>query len=280
MITDAHTHLWDRRRFRYDWLDQEPALPRRFLADDLAASSDLSERFVFVQADTAAAEGYDEAAWVESLDPGHERLAGIVAYAPLEHQDAERALDALASIPSVVGVRRLLQQEPDEFLAAPALHAGLRAVAGRGWTFDACVRWRQLPALADLAARHPALAIVLDHLGKPPLRSGPNSDAFTEWRLHLQRLAALPNVSVKLSGLPAEADRGLGADYGPWLRCATELFGPDRSMLGSDWPVSAVGFSSSRDDWFRIVQQCLAPSEAEWRAVSDLTAKRFYGLEG
>lgn len=275
---DAHAHLWDRRRFDYAWLDQEPALPAVFLPGDLTTSGEASaDRYVFVQAGCRRDQGVAEAAWVQTLDGPTQRLAGIVAFAPLEDADCESTLDALADVGSVVGVRRLLQDEPDEFFADAGLGRGLDALDRRGWTFDACVRWPQLGALSQLARSHDGLPIVLDHLGKPPIGSSDES-AFARWRILLELFAELPNCAVKLSGLPAELGTSAGESaYGPWLRAAFDRFGPERAMIGTDWPVSG-GAGISRDDWFRVVKDATGASGSEWAAISMTTAARFYSL--
>jgi L-fuconolactonase len=273
---DAHAHLWDRDRFRYDWLDHEENLPASFLPEDLLATGPAIEAFVFVQADCEPEEGYGEAAWVQSLAPVTPGLAGIVAFAPLERSFARPALAALSELPLVVGVRRLLQAEDQSFFELESLSHGLEEVARRGWTFDACVRWHQLEDLYRLARRHEALPFVLDHLGKPPLNGGP--DEFTSWCTMLAKLAELPNTTVKLSGLPAEArvDASAGS-FGPWIRAAYDLFGPHRSMIGSDWPVSSRT-SLTRGGWVDTVKSTIGAEPSEWIQVAGLTAERVYRL--
>lgn len=271
---DAHAHLWDRRLFHYEWLDSERDLPESFLPADLLATDPTIEAFVFVQADCAEAEGFSEAAWVQSLAPATPGLAGIVAFAPLEQATAGRALDALSALPLVVGVRRLLQSEQESFFRSPTLSQGLEEVARRGWTFDACVRWHQLDALHSLAHSHEDLPIVLDHLGKPPI--GGDSESFTRWHASMSRLAELPNITVKLSGLPAEAASGAPAEsFSTWLRAAFDLFGPSRTMVGSDWPVSGRT-PLTRGGWFQVVNEAIGATAAEWGEVSATTARRVY----
>ena len=273
-IIDAHAHLWDTSRLTYPWLADEPDLPAVFGPADLHGAAPEIDAYVFVEADCLDEQAFDEAAWVASSPDEHPRLAGIVANAPLEASGAEAALTRLEAVDRVVGVRRLLQGHDDAFFELPALAAGLRAVARRRWTFDACVHAGQLPALVGLARRHPDLTVVLDHLGKPDVRGGP--DAFARWRTDLAALAELPNVVVKLSGLPAQAG-AQRIDLGHWLRAAVDLFGPDRAMLGSDWPVSSRG-AWTLPEWIESVRTALGSTDDEWLSVAAGTARAAYGL--
>ncbi|MBD8057833.1 amidohydrolase family protein [Cellulomonas sp. JH27-2] len=273
-IIDAHAHLWDTSCLTYPWLADEPDLPDVFGPADLHRAAPEIDAYVFIEADAPDEQAFAEAARVASLPDEHPRLAGIVACAPLEQPDAEAALARLEEIERVVGVRRLLQGHDDAFFELPALAAGLRAVARRGWTFDACVHAGQLPAVVGLARRHPDLIVVLDHLGKPDVHGGP--EAFARWRTDLAALAELPNVVVKLSGLPAQAG-AQRIDLAPWLRAAVDLFGPQRAMLGSDWPVSSRG-PWSLPDWIDTVRTALGPTGDEWDAIAAGTAQAAYGL--
>jgi L-fuconolactonase len=144
-----------------------------------------------------------------------------------------------------------------------------------GLVFDACVTHAQLPALTDLVARCDAVTFVLDHLGKPDVAGG----RLDPWRADLARLAKLPNVACKLSGLATEADpRGwTPADLRPYLDHALACFGPQRCLVGSDWPVATL--ATTYDRWFDVVLDCLDDlGFEERRAVLSDNAVRVYGL--
>ena len=273
---DAHAHLWDRRRFTYAWLDDQPALPTTYLAEDLSADAAGIDEFIFVQADCDPSEGFEEASWAQATMGGTSRLAGIVAFAPLEEPGAGDALSALDTIDAVVGVRRLLQDEDRSFFEFAGLSEGLAQVVRRGWTFDACVRWHQLDWLATLARQHEDLTVVVDHLGKPPIKGSHRE--FKAWRRALALVAELPNTVVKLSGLPAESTGGLPAEaFTPWLSEAIELFGTDRAMIGTDWPVSRSA-AMTRGDWFQIVRECTGVAGLDWELIAGLTSRQAYDL--
>jgi L-fuconolactonase len=226
---------------------------------------------IFVQADCLPEQAVAEVRRVEALEwPG---LVGIVAFAPLEHGTAaETALAELVEHPLVAGVRRLLQDEPAGFVAAPGFVAGLKAVARRGLVFDATVRADQLEELARVHRAVPDLTVVLDHLGNPPLADGLASAAGQRWLRGIRALAADPAVVVKLSGQAAGDERGLG-----FVLAALDAFGPDRMLLGSDYPLTVPGDAAAYRHWARTADTALGLTGDERAAVRRGTAIRTYG---
>ncbi|WP_149083717.1 MULTISPECIES: amidohydrolase family protein [Microbacterium] len=249
-ILDSHLHLWDPEALEYTWL--EGPLAGRFAEAELEQvriDRASAERAVFVQAETVEGDFLPEVRWVGAQA---ERLGvvGIVAGARLDRgTDTTVHLESLTAEPLVVGVRHLLQGEADSVMLSSAFISGAREVAAHGWTFDACVRAAQLPDLARLSGAIPELRIVLDHLGKPEVgtASAPLAPS-VEWERDLAELARHPEVFCKVSGLPAEAggDWSLG-QLEPFLDTAADVFGPERLMWGSDWPVSVIGPAESGD---------------------------------
>lgn len=249
-IIDSHLHLWDPELLDYPWLSG--ALAWRFADTELEYSrveAATSEQSVFVQAGSVPEHFLEEVRWVASMA---ERLGivGIVAGARLDQgTDTTAHLEDLDDEPLVVGVRHLLQDERDGMAGSPAFVTGAREVAARGWSFDACVRAEQLPEIARLVGAIPDLRVVLDHLGKPAVGTAEQPAAPTaEWARDLAELARHPEAFCKLSGLPAESQGSWSASQlVPFLDVATDAFGPDRVMWGSDWPVSAIGPAESGD---------------------------------
>ena len=236
MIVDAHVHLWDPEVFDYAWLPD--AL--RF------AHTAFEGRAVVVEADARG----DELSWLESLDG----VEAIVAHAPLEGQVD---LAALAARPLVKGVRRLLQGT-DLF---DAVRDNVRALAAHDLAFDACITQDQFPKLIALVGACEETTIVLDHCGKPR--------ALDPWRAQLSELARHENVVCKLSGLTTEV-----ADVSPYLEHALAVFGPDRCLFGSDWPVA--GLTTTYEQWLETVSGLLG--EGERMRVLATTAERVYRL--
>lgn len=280
-LVDAHLHVFDPGPLTYPWLADVPAIDAPHVPADIETA--LDPLFVVVQADALPEQGLAEARWVESLaDGAHPQVAATVAFAPLEQGSAVAGyLRALKELPRVRGVRRLLQDEEPGFFASPALLDGLAEVHRSGLTFDACVRWWQLPALADLLARLPGLPVVLDHLGKPPVTQGIGSADGQAWLDGVTRLATLPQAHVKISGLPPEAtDPAAGtATLTPWIRAVVDAFGVERAMVGSDWPVSRdQPLGLSYDGWFATVVDALDLSDAERDRLLAGTALEFYRI--
>jgi L-fuconolactonase len=272
-LVDAHVHFWDPGARDHAWLAATPELDRPFLPAQLDPGRHTIEAAIVVQADCRSEQALDEVAWFGALAEDEPRIRGVVAFAPLEHAGLLGPhLDALLEDPLVVGVRRLLQAEPVEFLERRDLIAGIRRLAPLELTFDACVVHRQIPALTGLARACPDVTFVLDHLGKPDVR-GRRLDP---WRADLRTLGRRANVVCKLSGLGTEAGPGwTAATVRPFLDHALEVFGPERCLYASDWPLVTVDGSHER--WTDAVLDALAPCGAgERAAVLGETARRIY----
>lgn len=278
-IIDSHTHYWDLARFNYNWLEWLPAINRTFLPSDLPKQGDgwRIEKVVFVQAGGDPSQGFAEAEWVSSLAQDDPRIAGIVAFAPLEKGEGVRAsLEALKMLPLVKGVRRVVQHEALGFCAQPGFIEGVRLLAAFGYTFDICVYHPQLPDVLALVDACPDVRFVLDHTGKPDIRSG----LLDPWRDHIRQLAAYPNVRCKLSGMVTEADEAnwQPADLQPYIDHVLTCFGVDRVMFGSDAPVVLV--ASPFERWVETLLNAvnhLSPADCH-RLFYD-NARRFYGIE-
>ncbi|MEO7720403.1 MAG: amidohydrolase family protein [Pseudolysinimonas sp.] len=271
-LIDTHVHIWDPTALEYSWLEGE--LDRPYLPAEYLAGAPATAGVIFVEAGPASTTG--EVAWAQSL--GWPELLGVVARASLEKGDGVATeLAALSEAGPTVGIRRTLEDEPLSFFEHPGLVEGMRALAKTGLPFDACVRHHQLAALTALLAKVPELPVVLDHLAKPPVATGDDGT----WERDLRALAALPQVSVKLSGMPPELrdDQELVSATRPWLEVALDAFGADRAMVGSDWPMSARSprrLTPGR--WLSMVLDELAASPAEREQLSWRTASRFYGV--
>ena len=274
-IIDSHVHFWDRQRFTTLWLsDADELLQPSHLPRDLFATGWQADAIVAVQADVIPEQGVAEARWFSELGSEGAPVQAVVAFAPLDVPDAlPTYLVALAELPLVVGVRRLLQDEPPELATSPEFVRGVQALAPHAFTMDLCIRQLHFPATISLVEQCPDVQFVLDHLGKPTIQTG----AFATWAADMERLAALPNVVVKLSGLLTEAapDQRTFDVLAPWLRHALDTFGPARCMFGSDWPVLNLGGGFER--WIDIVAEVLADLSADDAAtVWSGTAEAIY----
>jgi L-fuconolactonase len=281
MLIDAHHHLWRRDR-GYPWLDGPglDALRRDFRVADLRSVIGPAgvARTVLVEA------GREDAAEVTeflAVAGAVEEIAGVVGWVDLTDPDLAGTLARHRAGPGgrlLVGARSQVQGEPDpDHLRRADVLAGLTTVAAAGLAFDLVVRVDQLPAAAHAAAAVPQCRFVLDHLGKPAIATG----GYARWREAIAPLARRPNVTAKLSGLVTEADhaRWTVADLRPYVATAYELFGPDRLMFGSDWPVCLLAAPYPRV--VEALAQALGELDPGGRAaVWGGTAARVYRLEG
>ncbi len=276
-LLDAHLHFWDPAARHHDWLTAYPPLQRRFGPEDLDPGAHELTGAVVVQADCRGPEALDEVRWITDLARDSPFIRGVVAYAPVHR--GRRAWDDLAAVaasPLVVGVRWLLQGRPAGEITGKELIGGLRLLAEWGLTFDLCATHDQLASVASLVEACPQTSFVLDHLGKPPVASG----QLVPWRDDLTRIASFPNVACKLSGLVTEAAPGWDAGaMRPYLEHALAVFGPERCMIASDWPLVSLGAAAGQ--WFDVVLAVIAQLPARQRAaVLSGTATAVYGLAG
>jgi L-fuconolactonase len=198
-------------------------------------------------------------------------VLGVVGWIDLTAANAAHVLAGFEG--RLVGVRHQVHDERDaRWLLRPDVQRGLAAVGEAGLVFDLLVRAAELPAAVETARRHPDIQFVLDHVGKPPLRTGGDLSA---WSAGVAALADLPNVACKLSGLLTEAESG--TDLAPTLERALGWFGPDRCMFGSDWPVCRLAgdYGAALD----LVRNAVPERDRDRETVLAATAIRIYGLE-
>ncbi len=175
-------------------------------------------------------------------------IAGVVGWVDLTDPGVGAAIDRLRTLPGgdrLVGIRHQVQDEPDpDWLRRPDVRRGIAAVGAAGLAYDLLVWTRSLPASVDTVRALPDVRFVLDHLAKPQIREG----SLRAWAAAMAPLGALPNVSAKVSGLVTEADHDAWTvdDLVEPVRHALDLFGPDRLLFGSDWPVCLVAASYDR----------------------------------
>jgi L-fuconolactonase len=271
---DAHLHFWRYNASEYSWIDDSMAALRRdFLPDDAAGEMRAAGIDACVVVQTR--QTLEETRWLLALARQHPFIAGVVGWVDLRAADLDAQLDALTTHPKLVGIRHIVQAEPDDLLLDDTFRRGVARLARHGLAYDILVYARQLRAAIDFAGALPDQRLVLDHLGKPDIRTG----AFDGWRRDLDRLAALPNVCAKLSGLVTEADwrHWTVEDLHRYINAALDSFGPERLMIGSDWPVCTV--AGEYRDVLDVVRTAIAGRpQAERDAVLGGTAQRFWNL--
>ncbi|NYF16605.1 L-fuconolactonase [Microbacterium sp. AK009] len=278
-IVDTHVHFWDTKELSYPWLTDTPERGS-YTPDDYCRVTDgRVSRVVVVEAGADAGSSLAEVRWIDSLAEAHPFISGVVAACDLTAISlSDTLLGALVGHARVVGVRHSLQDDPVNRWRIEELSLGIGAVTAHGLTVDVCVRHGQLDALAGLLEQTPDATVALDHLGKPPVDAGISSDAGQRWCANMKRLAQLPRLAVKLSGLAGASTAAplFSAHADAFVDFAVQEFGAERSMIGSDWPVSAnSGARVSVLPWASRIQRVVGPG---WHQISSATAISFYGL--
>ncbi|MFB9126760.1 amidohydrolase [Paraburkholderia dipogonis] len=251
---DAHQHFWRIASRDGYWPPHTlDAIYRDFGAQDLEpilARSNI-QRTVLVQSLPTP----EDTRYLLDIACASSVVAAVVGWVDLKSAGASASLATLARQPKFRGVRPMLQDlEDDRWIDDAMVEPAVEAMLEHDLSFDALVTPRHLHALLAFARRYPRLRIVIDHAAKPPIVSSQSEP----WRVAMSRLAELPNVHCKLSGLWTEA--GPHPDLTlvePYVRAVCEWFGASRLMWGSDWPVSRLASHfGGYGDWLAWCEQC------------------------
>jgi len=272
---DSHQHFWRYSTREYPWIKPGSPLERDWLPGDLEAlqSRLYLEGSIAVQ----ARQSLEESRWLLELAEKDPRILGVVGWVDLRAEDVAQQLSEFSSNRRFVGVRHVVQDEPDDrFLLGADFVRGLKSLQPYGLRYDLLLFPRQLPAAVELVEQLPNQLFVLDHCAKPEVSKG----TLEPWARDLARLASHPNVYCKVSGLVTEAnwDDWSLESLRPYLSVVEEAFGRDRLMWGSDWPVCLL--ASAYERWLEAVQLWVSGwSAPEQDAFFGGNAARFYGLD-
>ena len=276
MRIDAHQHFWDLERFEYPWMPPAPSpLAFSFLPQHLRPilKRNKFDGSVVVQAHTSL----EETEWLLDLASANEFILGVVGWVDLTDARLGETLDRLQRHPKFKGVRHPAQDELDvNWMAREDVLQGLRELARRGLPYDLLFRPQHLRLIPRIVESAPELRMAIDHLAKPPIASG----RVDGWAEDLAAAAAYPQVYCKLSGMITEASPEWKADeLKPFVRHAFDVFGPDRLMFGSDWPVCMLACETWKVS-LAAFTQAHGPLAREVRnKVIGETAQHFYRLE-
>ena len=275
MRIDAHQHFWQLAARAGGWPPPSlAAIYRDFAPADLAPL--LAEHGVQGTVLVQSLPSEDDTHWLLALAEQADFIRAVVGWTDLLALDAPAAIARLASHKKLKGLRPMLQDLDDErWIADPALAPALSAMVEHRLRFDALVLPRHLPALLECARAWPQLPIVIDHAAKPPVAEA----AFGRWREDLAQLAALPNVHCKLSGLVTEASTDWRVDdLQPYVAHVLSVFGAQRVIWGSDWPV--VDLAGGYGAWLAASESLLSHlGQQDRNDIFGLNARRFYGLD-
>jgi L-fuconolactonase len=275
-VVDSHHHIWDPAKRPHEWLVALPSLNRPFdlsqleqVATPLGVSATL---LVQVLNDPAETEEF------LALASASEFIAGVIGWVDLTDPGVGETLARLAELPGgdkLVGVRHLVHNEPDpDWLRRHEVRRGVRAVSESGGAFDLLVSTRELPAAVDLAEHLEDATLVIDHMAKPEIAAS----TWEPWNSLIRQLARSESVVCKISGLVTEAGLGWStAVTRPYVERVVELFGPNRLLFGSDWPVCTA--VASYDQVLSLARDLVAPLVGqEIDAFFGGTARRIYKL--
>lgn len=276
MHIDAHQHFWVYNPSEYGWIDESMiVLQRNFLPGDLKPEIDSAgfQGCIAVQ----ARQSLEETHWLLKLASEWPFILGVVGWVDLRSLHLRSDLQMLVKNPKLVGVRHIVQSEPDDrFLLQPDVLRGISLLEEFDLAYDILIYEKHLSVAAEFVRRFPRQRFVLDHAAKPRIKD----KMLHPWAEGIRELAMFPNVFCKLSGLVTEADwhEWQVEEITPYLDVAFERFGADRLMIGSDWPVCMVAASYSRS--MAAVNQVLGRCGTETREkVLGANAQRFYKLK-
>lgn len=275
-MIDAHHHLWKYTDEDYGWIPPGSPIVRDFLVPDLEAAAKTAcvEGTVVVQ----ARQTVEESDWLLSLADSTELILGVVGWVPLVDPDVAGVLSRLAAHEKFKGVRHVLQGEADEYFTRDDFHRGLALLPDLDLRYDLLLFQRQLPAAIQLVDRQPDLGIVIDHIAKPEIRKGSVDPV---WKAGMSELAKRDHIlGVKVSGMVTEVlDPEIDeATLRAYFETTLELFGADRVMFGTDWPVCLLRIDSYQK-WAETVRGCVSDlSDDEQAAILAANAARVYDL--
>ncbi len=275
MTIDAHQHFWIFDEERDSWITPEMAAIRRnFLPEDLwpVLKANKIDGCVAVQ----ASQTDSETEFLLHLAEANDFIRGVVGWIDLRAVNLYDQLERYSQFEKLKGFRHVAQGQPEGFLLQQEFIKGIGQLVAFDFTYDILIYQNQLKEAYNFAVRLPNVHFVLDHIAKPLIKA----QELQPWADDIRRLAELPNVHCKVSGMVTEANwqHWEKADFRPYLDTVFEAFGTERIMYGSDWPVCLVageyeGAKGILTDYLSMF------SDDEVRDVMGNNARRFYSLD-
>src|SRR3990172_2154083 len=224
MRIDTHQHFWQYNPAEHTWMtDAMAALRRDYLPADLAPL--LAQNGLDGAVAVQARQSLEETEWLLALADEHPFIRGVVGWVDLQSPDVRDQLARFAGRPKLVGLRHVVQDEPDDrFMLRPAFLRGLAVLAEFDLAYDLLLYPRHLPAAVEVVRQFPQMRFMLDHIAKPFIKAG----VLSPWDADIRALARFDNVACKVSGMVTEA---------AWRAWQPPDFAPYLLLFGSDWPV-------------------------------------------
>ncbi|TBL69942.1 amidohydrolase family protein [Paenibacillus thalictri] len=234
MRVDAHQHYWKPERGDYGWLTPATGiLYADYLPEQL---HDQLQRYGFdCSVVVQAAPTMEETEFMLSLYDSYDNIAGVVGWLDLDSPDFPAHYNRFRGHEGFVGFRPMIQDLPEPWILRPQVMKNLELVEADRFPVDLQLRPRLLPYMLEAMRSLPELTAVVDHIAKPFIAEG----VMEPWKTQIAELASYPNMMCKLSGLVTEADQTLWKpdDLAPYVHHVVQVFGMERVMFGSDWPV-------------------------------------------
>ena len=274
-MIDSHHHLWRYSKEEYPWIPEGSPLAQDQLVPELETVT--AESGVTGTVVVQARQVLEESDFLLSLADKTDRIKTVVGWVPLIDENVSEELARLSLHPKFNAVRHVLQEEPDEYFLRDDFHRGLSQLQSYGLSYDLLIFQHQLPVATQLVDRQPDLPIVLNRIAKPAARNGRIEES---WRKGMQEIAKRDNlIGVKFSGLLTEFPEGEGdaKTVAAYFHETLEIFGADKVMFGTDWPVCLL--RTSYKGWAETVRSLASGlSETERDAVLGGNASRAYGI--
>lgn len=270
---DSHQHFWKYDPEQYPWIQPGWPIKRDFLPEDLAP--ELKNIGFDGSIAVQARQTLEETKWLLQLAKDYPIVAGVVGWVDLRGEEVEKQLEEFADDRRLVGVRHVVQEEPDDyFMVREPFLNGISKLRKYGLAYDILIYPKQLPSAIQLVKKFPEQIFILDHIGKPNIRVR----QLDPWRIQVQNLANCPNVYCKVSGMVTEAEwqRWKPADIRPYLDVVFDSFGPERLMIGSDWPVALNAAKGYGETMGLVLDYIEELSQTEQEQVCGKTALEAY----
>lgn len=268
MKIDSHQHFWTYSVAEYGWITEAMHLLKKdHLPESLLRI--LSKNGIDGSIAVQARQTVEETRWLLQLSERYSFIKGVVGWVDLQSEKLDDQLKEFAAFPNFVGVRHVVQDEPDDdFLLRERFLQGINKLLEYNLTYDILIYPHHLPIAAEFIKCFPSHRLILDHIAKPNIKDR----RIRQWEKNLQALSEYPHVYCKVSGLVTEADwhSWTYQNFEPYLDVIFELFGINRLLFGSDWPVCTV--AGSYKEIMSIVEKYL-----DNKKFSDNECSGFWG---
>jgi L-fuconolactonase len=263
-MLDTHHHLWSYNADDYPWIPANTPLAQNHLLVELEEATSLAgvTGTIAVQ----ARQTNEESASLLKIADQSDLIRGVVGWIPLVSENVDEDLELFSDNPKFVGIRHVLQDEPDAYFLRDDFHRGLSKLPAHDLRYDILLYQHQIPVATKLVDRQPELGMIIDHIAKPKAQEGRVEH---EWRSGMKELAKRENIlGVKFSGLATEFPKEDEIDpdtIRAYFEETLEIFGVERVMFGTDWPVCLLRLDSYKQwaDTVIILTSSLSGNEKD-----------------